>query len=176
MNKLIEYFRLILFVSGVLIGIQIPGFVDQYGKNLSARVNEAELGLADFQRDADKFFAGDLQQLINHYKKQPDAVVSAGGQNIEQIYARVTLLKSALASFQKNFYSKYYQVAVKPVNDIRSQVWQAYTYNIMLDAAAITVGLSLGLLLAVAIEVLLLAVSASLKRLWRALRKKPSAV
>jgi hypothetical protein len=47
-KHLMDYLRLVLFVCGVLVGIQVPGFVDQYGQRLEAHQLEAKLSLAEF--------------------------------------------------------------------------------------------------------------------------------
>jgi hypothetical protein len=155
MRKITEYLRLILFVTGVLMGIQVPGFVDQYGKSLQSRLVESQHSLREFQQDADKFFGGDIQQLVAHYQQQKDPVFNAGAKSIQAIYSRMSLLSTALNQFNQSFYNAYSQVFISPIDDIRSHVWQHYTYNIMLNGSAITVGLLMGLLFAMCIETLL---------------------
>ena len=98
-KHLMDYLRLVLFVCGVLIGIQVPGFVDQYGQRLEAHQLEAKQSLGEFQHDANRFFGGDINKLIRHYRQNNDPVFSAGGESIESIYQRYVQLTDALTRF-----------------------------------------------------------------------------
>lgn len=147
MGKIFEYIKLIVFVTAILVGIQVPGFVDQYGKHLSARVAESNQNLAAFQRDANKFFAGDLNKLVAHYRKQQDPVFIDGGKSIEQIVLRNQLLTDALLAFKQNFYSPYIHVFLQPIYEIRQQVWQQYNYTVVLNGSSILVGIAIAILL-----------------------------
>ena len=51
MRKILDYLRLLLFTGGVLIGVQVPGFIDQYGKSLEAHLLESSQSLKEFQRE-----------------------------------------------------------------------------------------------------------------------------
>ena len=147
MRKIIEYLRLILFVGGVLIGIQVPGFVDQYSKSLEAHSRESSLSLEKFQADANKYFNGDLEKLISHYQSNDDPVFNNGGDSIKAIYSRNLLLGKAVEEFHRTTYSAYIHVFLHPVTQIKNEVWESYTYNILLNESAIIGGLSLGVIL-----------------------------
>ena len=150
-----DYLRLLLFCAGVLAGIQVPGFIDQYQKSLQAHLAEAQQQLAGFQRDADHYFGGDLQQLINHYATSTDPVFSAGGGNLKDLVTRQQQLQQALHNFNGHFWQPYQQVLLHPVSDIRQEVWQHFSYQLLLKPEAIVFGLLSGLLLAMLIESLL---------------------
>jgi hypothetical protein len=151
-KHLMDYLRLVLFVCGVLIGIQVPGFVDQYGQRLEAHQLEAKLSLAEFQRDADRFFSGDIKKLIRHYQQNNDPVFSAGGESIESIYQRYMSLTDALTRFRQHSYSPYQQVIFMPQQDIQAEVWQSYSHVILLKPEAIAIGVILGLLISMLCE------------------------
>ncbi|QYK01252.1 DUF2937 family protein [Shewanella psychrotolerans] len=167
MKQLIDYIRLMLFVSGVLLGVQVPAFVDQYGQRLQAHATEAKLSLGEFQRDADRFFGGDLDKLIAHYRQNTDEVVKAGGESIEGIYQRYLLLEGALQRFNRSAYSGFQQVAFEPLADIRTEVWQHFSHTIMLDGRAIAIGLLIGLLLSMLSELCLVIVGKSCHKAYR---------
>ena len=147
MKKIIEYLKLALFMGGVLVGIQIPSFVDYYGKSLVAHLNESNTSLEGFQNDANKYFGADLEKLITHYQKDSDPVFSNGGNNIKTIYDRNQALSIGLERFNQNEFSPYIEVFLYPIPEIKSEVWKSYTYNIKLDTSAIAFGLVGGLLL-----------------------------
>lgn len=146
MKKIAEYFKLLLFAATVLIGIQAPSFVNQYGKSLESHLRESNLSMAEFQDDADMFFSGDLLKLIQHYQKTNDQVFNSGGESIDAIYQRNQLLFSASQEFTQSPYQAYIVTLKNPVPDIRDEVRENYTYSIILDKIAILLGLICGFL------------------------------
>jgi hypothetical protein len=44
-----SYLRLILFTLGLLVGVQVPGFIEDYAKRVDAHRLEAEQGLKGFR-------------------------------------------------------------------------------------------------------------------------------
>ncbi|MCH1921196.1 DUF2937 family protein [Shewanella sp. A3A] len=171
-----DYLRLVLFCAGVLAGIQVPGFVDQYHKSLQAHLAEAQQQLAGFQRDADRYFNGDLQQLIAHYANSNDPVFSAGGVNLQQLAVRHEQLAHALARFNGHVWQPYQQIVLDPIADIRQEVWQHYSYQLLLKPEAIIFGLLSGLLIALLIESLLSACFWCIINGIGRLRRRPTSV
>ncbi|WP_084684793.1 DUF2937 family protein [Methylohalobius crimeensis] len=155
MTVIVDYLRLILFLGGTLIGVQIPGFVDQYGRSLESHFRESKQNLDEFQRDADRYFGGDLEKLIAHYKSDGDRVFYAGGESIDSIYRRNLILKNAVADFRESYFSALSQVFFNPISDIRTEVWENYSYSVKLDFSAILIGLTVGLVVASLAEGLL---------------------
>jgi hypothetical protein len=45
----LSYLRLVLFTLGLLVGVQVPGFINDYAKRVEAHLIEAQTGLAGFQ-------------------------------------------------------------------------------------------------------------------------------
>lgn len=156
MKRLFDYLRLVLFVGGVLIGVQVPAFVDQYGKRLDAHWEESQRSLQSFQADADKFFDGSIQRLIQHYRSSDDPVVNDGGVSLKTLFDRNAMLSQAHAQFNQGIFDAYYQTLLNPIGEIRNKTWSEYNFTIVLDAAAIVWGLAVGLLASLTVELLLL--------------------
>ena len=95
MGIFISYLRMVLLIIGVLAGIQLPGFVDQYGKSLQAHLIESERSLNEFRDEAEKFFDGSIEELIAHYQASDDRVFQEGGQSINAIFQRYQQLNKA---------------------------------------------------------------------------------
>lgn len=165
---LFSYLRLTLFLGGVLIGVQVPMFVDQYGKSLESHFLESERSLHEFKDEAQKHFGGSMEKLIAHYKKSGDPVFHDGGKSIQAIYGRNLELKEAIGLFRKGSWNAYTQAFLAPIPDVQNEVLKNYTYSVKLDFDAIFFGLVSGLFLSGLIEsichVAIAAVS-SLKRL-----------
>ncbi len=170
MATLISYLRLILFLGGVLVGVQVPFFVDQYGKSLEAHFLESQKNLSEFQENAQKFFGGDMQALISHYRENGDPVFRDGGKSIQSMYARFLELEQALEDFNANAWRAFSQAIIHPVAGIRKEVLENYSYAIKLNPGAIAFGIVAGLFLALLGETAargLVAMLASLGRRWQ---------
>jgi len=68
-NLLKAYSRFAIFATGILIGIQVPSFVDQYAKRIDAHYQEVSINISGFQKTADSLFDGDLEALITYYER-----------------------------------------------------------------------------------------------------------
>ena len=166
MRRILDYLRLLVFTSGLLVGVQVPAFIDQYGKSLEAHLLESSMSLKEFQRDAERYFDGSLDKLIAHYQNNKDPVIQDGGDSIAAIYTRNQALVQAWKSFTTSTYSTYTHVILKPLLDIKSEVWGNYTYSIILNPSAIISGLTCAFALSLLIEISSLLVIGTLRRLF----------
>lgn len=165
LNKIIEYIKLVIFVSAVLVGIQVPSFFDQYGQNLHARVSESAKSIEAFRDDAEKYFGGDLKRLVAHYEKQSDPVFVSGGESISSLLARNILLAGVLEEFNRTYYSAYLHVFLHPVAELRQDVWNNYSFTVVLNGASILVGILIAILLLACFEISLYSCACGCKKL-----------
>lgn len=150
-----SYIRLSVFLACTLVGIQVPAFVDQYGKGLQSHLAESRLALNEFQDDADRFFGGSLERLIAHYRETNDQVFTAGGQSIDSLYQRNQRLSAKYRDFRHSAWAAYTQVMFDPVPEIRQQAWNNHTYVVRLAPEALAFGLASGLVITLFLEGLL---------------------
>lgn len=155
MSTCFSYLRMFVFLGSVLIGVQVPAFVAQYGDALASHLAESQKALGQFQDDADRYFGGSLDKLIAHYKRSPDRVFNAGGDSVQAIYGRYLLLKRSLDAFRDSAWSAYTQTLFDPVADVKAEVWERYSYTIRLQPGAMIFGLVAGLCFTLAVEFLL---------------------
>lgn len=167
MLKVFEYLRIAILLVGLLVGIQLPGIVDDYGQLLEARTMESDGNVSEFQDDANRFFAGDLNRLIEYYLANPDQVIVAGGESIGAIVSRNTYLNNALMQFGSSRFNAYYHVFLVPVPEIKEQLLENYQYSITLNSEAIGVGVGIAILCMMAFELLL-----SCRQCFRIIRGK----
>ncbi|MFT6898882.1 MAG: hypothetical protein ACJA13_003309 [Paraglaciecola sp.] len=98
------------FAAGLLTGVQVPAFVYQYQKRLDAHMLEAKQSLSGFQQTADRYFAGDVQQLIGHYRNNQDKVFQEDAQSLQHIYQRVALLQSKWNALNGSVFASTYHM------------------------------------------------------------------
>ena len=150
-----DYVRLIVFCGGLLLGIQIPALTDQYIKRVDAKFLESSQTLAGFQVTADRYFAGSIEQLIQHYRQSNDEVFRQDANNIQFIFDRFNRLKSELEALQGSNFSQAFHVLFRHDNVIMHETIASYSYVIILDPVAFVWGFASALLLSVVIESLL---------------------
>jgi hypothetical protein len=147
---LLSYLRLVLFAAGLLIGVQVPGLINDYAKRVEAHLIEAQ-ALRGFQADGEQFFKGDLQALVritapattrcSQRCRQPEPAdpPTALDNNGRRCKARGT---SAPAS----------GAGRRPGHS--QETWNGYSYQILLTPEAMIWGMSAGLLLSFGLECL----------------------
>ena len=149
-----NYLRLIVFALGLLIGIQLPGFVDQYVKRVDAHLIEVSRNFAGFQEIADKYFGGDVEALIAHHVASADQAFHDEARSIREMYARLALLRAELAALKGSLAQQILHVAFHPNKEILDETRAAYTYTVPLSPPAVICGVALGALLAMLVEAL----------------------
>ncbi|MFW1678502.1 DUF2937 family protein [Pontibacter sp. JAM-7] len=164
MRKVFEYLKLIVFVAGVLAGVQVPGFVDQYGKHLNSRLAESSRSVAAFQQDADTYFGGDIAQLIVHYKNTADPAIVSGANHIDELFSRNQVLLNAQETFNRSLLSAYTQVLFTPVPEVRVDTWQQYAFVVLLDRSALVVGVLAGVLVLLGLELSVVLLNRAIRR------------
>jgi Protein of unknown function (DUF2937) len=150
------YLRLILFALGLLIGVQAPGFVDQYSKRVSAHYIEAQKNFAGFQRTADLYFGGSIEALIAHHEASSDAVFKDEAKNVAAIYVRLKELAVEADAMNRPLFSRIIHVAFYPDEEILDETVAAYSYTVPLNQEAIFCGLIAASLLAILVESVLI--------------------
>ncbi|KAA0996564.1 DUF2937 family protein [Pseudomonas sp. ANT_J12] len=151
---LLSYLRLVLFAAGLLIGVQVPGFISDYAKRIEAHLIEAQTGLSGFQGTANEFFKGDMQALVAHYRASEDPIFRSDADSLSNLLTRQVALDKQHMAMQGPWYIRFLQVALAADPDIRKETWNGYSYQILLTPEAMIWGMSGALLLSFGIECL----------------------
>ncbi len=147
-----SYLRLVLFTAGLLFGVQIPGFISDYGKRVEAHLLEAQQSVRGYNATAQQFFKGDVQALIQHYRNSEDPVFRSDADTINTLLTRTQVLEREWLAMQGPWYARAIHVAVAADADIRSETWNGYTWQVLLAPDVIAWGIVSALLLAFLIE------------------------
>lgn len=152
------YLRLLLFTCGLLVGVQIPGLINDYTQRVEAHLLESREGLKGFSQTAQRFFNGDLEALVRHYRASDDPVFNSDANSIESLQIRNSLLEREWSILQGAWSSRTWHVLVNADPALREETLKGYSYQILLAPEALYWGLSCAMLLALLIESLLLAI------------------
>ncbi len=151
-----SYLRLALFAFGLLLGVQVPGFIDDYGKRVEARLLESQQSLKGFQDTAQKFFKGDMDALVAHYRVSDDPVMRSDAQSVAHLVQRSALLEREWQAMQGPWYAQAWHLATGADRDLLGETLQAYRYQVLFTPEAILWGVICALLLAWLAELLVL--------------------
>jgi hypothetical protein len=153
-----SYLRLLLFTFGLLVGVQIPGLINDYTQRVEAHLLESREGLN-----------GDLQALVRHYRASDDPVFNSDADSIDSLVARNRLLEEEWQTLQRPWLVRTWHVLVAADPALREETLKGYSYQILLAPEAIAWGLASAMLLALVIESLLMLIG------WAILggRRKP---
>lgn len=151
-----SYLRLALFALGLLVGVQVPGFVDDYGKRVEAHRLEAQQALKGFRETAKRFFKGDLDALVAHYRTSDDPVMRSDAQSVAVLVERANWLEREWQAMHGPWYAQVWYLAVAADRQLLQETYDAYRYQVLLVPEAIAWGIACALLLAWLVEGLLL--------------------
>lgn len=151
---LLSYLRLVLFAAGLLVSVQVPGFISDYAKRIEAHLIEAQTGLQGFQGTAEQFFKGDLQALVAHYRASEDPVFRSDADSLSTLLTRQLALDKQFQAMQGPWYIRALQVALAADPDVRKETWNGYSYQILLTPQAMGWGMGGALLLSFGLECL----------------------
>ncbi|EIK51664.1 hypothetical protein YO5_13123 [Stutzerimonas stutzeri TS44] len=159
-----SYLRLLLFAFGLLVGVQVPGFIDAYAQRVEAHRQEAQRGLQGFRDTAQRFFDGDLNALVEHYRASDDAVIQSDARSLEALVQRMRLLDREWQAMQQPWFVRSWHVLLGADRELRRETLAGYRYQVLLAPEAIAWGLGCALLLAWLVESVLLALSFPLRQ------------
>ncbi|MEG1038535.1 MAG: DUF2937 family protein [Pseudomonas sp.] len=151
-----SYLRLLLFTFGLLVGVQVPGLINDYSQRVEAHLLESREGLKGFEATARRFFNGDLQALVRHYRSSDDPVFNSDANSIDSLLIRNRLFESEWQILQGPWLQRTWHVLVNADSQLREETLKGYSYQILLAPEALAWGLSCALLLALLVESLLL--------------------
>jgi len=153
-----SYLRLALFALGLLVGVQVPGFIDDYSKRVEAHRIESEQGLKGFRETAKRFFKGDLVALVGHYQASADPVMRSDAQSLGTLVERSTFLERESKAMQGPWYGQVWHLATAADHELLEETFAAYRYQVLLAPEAIAWGIACAMLLAWLLESLALLV------------------
>ena len=149
---LLSYLRLVLFAAGLLIGVQVPGFINDYAKRVEAHLIEAQQAMKGFKATAQQFFNGDVQALIQHYRNSQDPVFRSDADSVNNLITRAQILDREWQALQGPWYAKAWHVFTAANPEIRMETWNGYSWQVLLTPEVIGWGLMGALLLSLVIE------------------------
>ena len=146
------YSRLFIFACGLLLGIQVPNFVDQYERRIDAHYLEVSANISGFKSTADLLFSGDMEALITYYAKSNDLVFESDAQSIRGIVDRYNRISNEQQALSRNILAAAMHVLLYADDEFLDETFEQYGYTVPLNILAVEWGLAIALLLTIAID------------------------
>ena len=152
LSLLKTYSRLLIFAIGLLLGIQVPNFIDQYERRIDAHYQEVSANISGFQSTADLLFAGNLEALIAYYQESNDAVFESDAKSIRNIVDRYNRISSERSALSGSALAAVMHIVLYADDEFIDETFAQYGYTVPLNITAIEWGLALALLLTITID------------------------
>jgi Protein of unknown function (DUF2937) len=158
MSVIYRYFLILIACISILLGIQIPSFVDQYEKRLDAHFLEVTNNLRGYQEIAEKFFDGSIPELIKKHDASEDKTFKEESQPIKNIYERYLRFKAQKELLETSFAKKIFFIIIKGDKELINETTANYTFMIPLNKQAVFTGAILAALMLLIFELLKLGI------------------
>lgn len=155
-----SYIRMVLFALGLMVAVQVPGFIKDYAQRIDAHRIEAAQALQGFKDTSGQFFKGDLNALVAHYRGSADPVFQRDADNIERLLRRAQLFENEWRALQGSWFQRAWHMLTAPNPELLQETYANYRYQVVLEPEAIGWGLGGGLVLAWIAEVLMASLAA----------------
>ena len=152
LSLLKTYSRLFIFAGGLLLGIQVPNFIDQYERRIDAHYLEVSANISGFQSTADLLFSGDIEALITYYAESNDLVFESDAQSIRVIVARYSRISNEREALSRNIFAAAMHVLLYADAEFIDETFEQYGYTVPLNMLAVGWGIAIALLLTITID------------------------
>jgi len=172
-NILYRYLMIIVACISLLIGLQVPNFVDQYQKRVDAHMREVSVNLQPFQDIANKYFGGDMNKLIELHRNSIEKPFQEEGAAIEKMVQRKLRFEADMAALQTSLPQKALHVLLHGDQEILDEALGQYSYAVPLNQDALIFGAGAALVILLLVELLLALVRLASKTLTNKLQRSP---
>jgi competence protein ComGC len=152
---LYRYLMIVVACISLLIGLQVPNFVDQYEKRIDAHLREVSVNLQPFQEIASKYFGGDMHKLIELHRNSEVKAFQDEGAAIEKMVQRKLRFEADLAALKASLPMKALQVLLHGDREMIDEALGQYSYAVPLDQDALVFGACSALAMLLFVELLL---------------------
>ncbi|WP_025562733.1 DUF2937 family protein [Psychromonas sp. SP041] len=147
-----RYSLQLVFTLSLLLGLQLPNFLQQYELRLQGHFVEAQQQLAAFQSLANKYFSGDLSALITKHKSSEDNLYREEALVIDKTYSRVQFLQQKIDELKQPIWYRLGTLTQQINQPVFKETWSGYQANVLLNQQAILVGVSVAVIFMLSLE------------------------
>jgi hypothetical protein len=143
---------MLIFTAALMLGVQLPNFVDQYVKRIEAHLKEAQIQYNEYLKIAQRFPEGTIERLIEKHEQSQDLTFRAEAEPLKNTVQRKNFYESEINALQGSFWSQTWHILSSPDQEIIKDTYYSYTANLPLNSDAAICGLTFGLLASLILE------------------------
>jgi hypothetical protein len=162
-----RYLLIAIASVSILMGIQIPNFVDQYEKRLDAHLIEVTENLRGFQEIADRYHQGSLEALIREHEESKGLTFRDESKPLKAMYERYKAFRDEQLSLKTNLAGKAVHLVLKGNRPLVDETYSNYSFNIPLNTSAVISGLLFAALALGIVEVVVTLIAWSFRLTYR---------
>ena len=170
MNFIYRYLMIIVACISLLIGLQVPGFIDQYQKRVDAHLREVIVNLQPFVDIATKYFAGDMDKLLTLHRDSEAQPFKEEGLAIEQMLKRKLHFETELTALRTDLPHRALHVLLHGDAQMREEAFAQFSYTVPLDVDALSFGAGAVIAVLLIVELLLAALRGVMALVMRLIR------
>lgn len=170
MSVIYRYLMIIVACVSLLIGLQVPSFVDQYQKRVDAHLREVIVNLQPFVEIATKYFDGDMEKLLALHRNSEAQPFKEEGKAIEQMLQRKTHFEAELSALNTDLAHRVLHVLLHSDQQLREEALAQYSYTVPLDIPALSFGAGAAIAVLLIVELLLALLRAGIAVVIRLIR------
>lgn len=160
MALLYRFVLLLVGAGALLLGVQVPGFVDQYQKRVDAHLIEVRANLQPFQDIANQFHQGSIESLIARHEASADPSFKAEGAAIQKMRDRVQRFENQMKGIEGSLAQQVQWLVLHGDRELIDETRKDYSFAVLLNRTAVIAGLG-----AMVAAIVLLELLAALVRL-----------
>ncbi len=168
MKVLYRYFLILVACTAVLLGIQIPNFVDQYDKRVDAHLLEVEGNLRGYQEIANRHYDGSISALIKKHETSEDRVSREEARPIRLMFERYLRFSDEQRGLDAGLARQVAFIALRGDRVLIHETYVNYSFTLPLNREAVSAGAVSAVFVLMVIELSMMAFS----RLFRFRRKR----
>jgi hypothetical protein len=165
-----RYSLKIVFALTLLLGLQLPNFLQQYEIRLDGHYIEAQNHLEEYQKLANLYFSSDLQALINKHKNSAEQVFRDEAVIIDDLQKRFTYLQAQKEALDSSLTKRLFFLSQQLNSQLFKETKNNYQAEIVLNKDAISVGLIVALVASLLLELLFFMVPLFVKKTFSYLK------
>jgi hypothetical protein len=154
MGKIHHYISMLVFTAALMLGVQLPNFVDQYVKRMEAHLKEAQIQFDEYRKIAERSPGGSLDTLIKKHEDSLDPTFRAEAEPLRKNVQRKQFYEAEIKALQGSFWSQSWHVLTSADREILKDTYFSYTANVPLNIHAAICGLGFGLIASLFLELL----------------------
>lgn len=152
MSKIHHYISMLVFAAALMLGVQLPNFVDQYIKRLEAHLKEAQIQFDEFSKIAKLSPGGSMEALIKKHENSLDPTFRAEAEPLRNNLLRKQYYEKEIEAMRGSFWSQSWHVLTSADKEIFKDTYSSYTANVPLNMNAAMSGLVFGLVASLVLE------------------------